>query len=745
MLRYSGLTATDAQGRVLHSWLELHAGRLLLRVDASTARYPLRIDPFIQQGEKHSLAADDRSTGFGYGVALSSDGNTALIGGPATTAAGRRGCSRARARPGPSRARSSPAAARSATAWLRHERGAVGGRQHRADRRPERQRRRRRGVGVHALGVDLDPAGLKAHRHAARPAAGELRLQRGAVGRRQHRADRRPRRQRQTSARRGCSRARARPGPSRARSSPAAARPAKRRASASSVALSADGNTALIGGPGDNRRRRRGVGVHALGLDLDPAGREADRQRRDRRRRVRRERGAVGRRQHRADRRPRRQQHVGAAWVFTRSGSTWTQQGAKLTGSGETGDTANSATAWRCPPTANTALIGGPGDNAARRARRGCSRARARPGPSRARSSPARGESRQQANSARAWRCRRRQHRADRRRPTTTAASGAAWVFTRSGSTWTQQGAKLTGTGEIGDRRLRLQRGAVGGRRTPRSIGGPRDNSDVGRGVGVHALGLDLDPAGRKAHRQRRDRRRRVRLERGAVGDGNTALIGGPDDNAASARRGCSRARARPGPSRARSSPAAARAARRVRHERGAVRRRQHRADRRPRPTTPASARRGCSRARATTWTQQGAKLDRQRRERQRRVRLQRGAVGRRQHRADRRPRRQQRRRRGVGVHALGRDLDPAGLEAHRQRRDRQQASSATSVALSADGNTALIGGPGDNCDVGAAWVFTRSGSTWTQQGTKLTGSGEIGEGEFRCTVALSAERQHRR
>ena len=52
-------------------------------------------------------------------------------------------------------------------------------------------------------------------------------------------------------------------------------------------------------------------------------------------------------------------------------------------------------------------------------------------------------------------------------------------------------------------------------------------------------------------------------------------------------------------------------------------------------------------------------------------------------------------------------------------------------MALSADGNTALIGGPGDNGWVGAAWVFTRSGSTWTQQGSKLTGSGETGAGEF--------------
>src|SRR5262249_18907517 len=61
------------------------------------------------------------------------------------------------------------------------------------------------------------------------------------------------------------------------------------------------------------------------------------------------------------------------------------------------------------------------------------------------------------------------------------------------------------------------------------------------------------------------------------------------------------------------------------------------------------------------------------------------------------------------------------------------------SGALSAAGNTALVGGPGDYGKTGAAWVFTRSGSTWTQQGSKLTGGGEQGEGDFGSSVALSA------
>ncbi len=61
------------------------------------------------------------------------------------------------------------------------------------------------------------------------------------------------------------------------------------------------------------------------------------------------------------------------------------------------------------------------------------------------------------------------------------------------------------------------------------------------------------------------------------------------------------------------------------------------------------------------------------------------------------------------------------------------------SVALSGDGNTAAIGGPNDSSLVGAAWVFTRSAGAWTQQGSKLIGSGETGAGRFGNSVALSS------
>jgi hypothetical protein len=63
------------------------------------------------------------------------------------------------------------------------------------------------------------------------------------------------------------------------------------------------------------------------------------------------------------------------------------------------------------------------------------------------------------------------------------------------------------------------------------------------------------------------------------------------------------------------------------------------------------------------------------------------------------------------------------------------------SVALSSDGNTALVGGFGDNNDIGAAWVFTRSGGIWTQQGAKLVGSiGAVGVAWQGRSVALSGD-----
>ncbi|MGI8855647.1 MAG: FG-GAP repeat protein [Thermomicrobiales bacterium] len=57
-----------------------------------------------------------------------------------------------------------------------------------------------------------------------------------------------------------------------------------------------------------------------------------------------------------------------------------------------------------------------------------------------------------------------------------------------------------------------------------------------------------------------------------------------------------------------------------------------------------------------------------------------------------------------------------------------------TAVAISADGNTAVIGAQGNQ---GAAYIFTRSGTTWAQL-QKLTFGG--GYADFGCSVAISAD-----
>jgi len=348
-LRYGQLSALDATGRRLPASMQVRGGTLRLRIDDRNARYPLRIDPFFQQGAKLTGTEASARAQFGLNVALSSDGNTALIGGP-----------------------SDKAEVGAAWVFTRTESGWA------------------------QQGPKLTGGGE----------SGKARF-------------------------------------------------------GFAVALSADGSTALIGAGGDNGE-------------------------------------------------------VGAAWVFTRSGETWTQQGAKLTGAEESGK-GHFGFRVALSGDGNTALIGGPYDN---------------------------------------------------------AKVGAAWVFTRSGETWTQQGAKLTGGEEIGD-------------------------GEFGEGVALS-------------------------------GDGNTALIGGGG----------------------------------AKGEAGAG-------------AAWAFTRSG------ETWTQQGAKLT------------------------------------GAGESGEG----------HFGFR----------VALSEDGKTALIGGGGDNGEVGAAWVFTRGESTWEQQGAKLTGGEETGKGHFGYSVALSA------
>jgi hypothetical protein len=88
-IRYSGLTAVDAAGRHLRSWLELAGRELRLRVDDSGAQYPVTIDPYVQVAKLTMMkrcveggVCDDGGEGssFGRAVAVSADGGTVAVG-----------------------------------------------------------------------------------------------------------------------------------------------------------------------------------------------------------------------------------------------------------------------------------------------------------------------------------------------------------------------------------------------------------------------------------------------------------------------------------------------------------------------------------------------------------------------------------------------------------------------------------------------------------------------------------------
>jgi hypothetical protein len=211
---------------------------------------------------------------------------------------------------------------------------------------------------------------------------------------------------------------------------------------------------------------------------------------------------------------------------------------------------------------------------------------------------------------------------------TDAGSVGAAWVFTRSGGTWKQQGQKLTANDENGGASFGTSV-ALSGDGNTALIGGPGDDEGSGaawvftRSDGTWAQqGSKLTPSDPNGNVQ-------FGADVSLSSDGNTALIGGPNDGNGDV--GAAWVFVRSG---------------------GA-------------------------------WLQQGSKL-------------------------------------------LPTDSDG-------------DASFGTAVSLSPDGGTALIGGPFED-GRGAVWVFARAGSTWAQQGPKLRGTGEIGSGFFGGSVSLSGD-----
>ena len=61
------------------------------------------------------------------------------------------------------------------------------------------------------------------------------------------------------------------------------------------------------------------------------------------------------------------------------------------------------------------------------------------------------------------------------------------------------------------------------------------------------------------------------------------------------------------------------------------------------------------------------------------------------------------------------------------------------SVSLSGDGMTVVIGARSDDSGRGSAYVYTRSGSVWTQK-TQLKANDGVANDQFGCSVSLSSD-----
>jgi hypothetical protein len=422
-LQYRGLVATDARGIRLPARLSLRTGRIELRVDDRGARYPLRIDPFVQEAKLVGTGFTGTSL-QGWSVALSTDGNTALVGAPydnnytgAAWVFTRTGATWAQQGPKltPADGSGPPGSFFGGSVALS-------------------------GDGDTALiGGDSDTHGVGAAWVFTRSGStwsqqGSKILPTGAVG----------------DANWGVS-----------------------------VALSSDGNTALIGGSGDNTG-------------------------------------------------------TGAVWVFTRSGSTWSQQGAKLVGTGSAGQSGQGG-AVALSGDGNTALIGGAGDNGGAGAvwvftRSGSTWTQQGP---KLVGSDAIGNASQggsvalssDGNTALSGGWQDNQRR------------GAAWVFTRSGPTWSQQGAKLIGTGASNGYAWRGTGVALSGDGNTALVGAPNDSQGWGAAWAFTRSGSTWTQLGEKLVGTAPSNNGNVIQEGYDValsGDGRTALIGGPDATAIS-------------------------------------------------------------------------------------------------------------------------------------------------------------------------------------------------------------------
>ena len=85
VLRYAGLKAVDAHGRIFPSRLEVRGSEIRLIVEDRDAQYPLVVDPMVVGAtwtQQQELTASDGAAGDYFGLTVSVSGDTAVIGAP---------------------------------------------------------------------------------------------------------------------------------------------------------------------------------------------------------------------------------------------------------------------------------------------------------------------------------------------------------------------------------------------------------------------------------------------------------------------------------------------------------------------------------------------------------------------------------------------------------------------------------------------------------------------------------------
>jgi hypothetical protein len=82
-LRYAGLFARDASGKALSANMDLQGNDLFLKINDHGARYPIVVDPTLQQIAKLTASDGQTEAAAGWSVAIS--GNTIVVGSPYAT------------------------------------------------------------------------------------------------------------------------------------------------------------------------------------------------------------------------------------------------------------------------------------------------------------------------------------------------------------------------------------------------------------------------------------------------------------------------------------------------------------------------------------------------------------------------------------------------------------------------------------------------------------------------------------